>query len=92
MSYQVSFLWKNNPRFESVHYLFDTASMAEAYADNREAKCNDILDSKINSRPQKATHIFADGKVHTIHDNAEAWKTILEGEHINGNGKSTTVS
>lgn len=90
MSFQVSFLWKNNPRFESVHYLFETASMAESYADSRESKCNDILDTKITSRPAKATHIFADGKAHTIHDSVEAWKTILEGG--NADGQSTVVS
>lgn len=89
MSYQVSFLWKNNPHFEPTHYLFDTAQQAEAYGEHRESMHNDILDIKINGRPQKATHIFADGKVHTIHDSVEAWKTILGGVE---DGESTVVS
>lgn len=84
LSYQVSFLWKNNPRFEPTHYLFPTAVMADAYADHRESAGHDILDTKINSRPIQPTHIFVGGKVRTIHDNVEAWKTILEGE---GNGQ-----
>ena len=78
MSYQVSFLWKNEPRFRQCHYLFETASMAEAYAEGREGPNSNILDWKITSRLAKATHIFADGKPHTIHSSVDAWKTILE--------------
>lgn len=78
MGYKVTFKHKDRVKgFPVIHYIFDTSDQAEQYAEDRMSRWKEYSDYQVDEIKAKPTHIFADGRIHTIHDNVEAWQAIL---------------